>query len=71
MDLAPIEIARQLTVLQSEAFAAVPMHEFIGQLWNKKDKALASNIRKSIARFNKVLRREWIIRVRTFSEMLM
>jgi son of sevenless-like protein len=51
MDLDPIEVARQLTLIDSELFRAIKPYECMGQPWNKPNAAKdAPNITKMIHR---------------------
>eukprot|EP00040_Diaphanoeca_grandis_P021301 m.113455 g.113455 ORF g.113455 m.113455 type:complete len:1196 (-) comp28272_c0_seq1:23-3610(-) len=61
MTLHPIEIARQLTRIESETFRAIKASELAGQAWTKKDKATkAPQVLKMIHRFNQVS--NWVSR---------
>lgn len=55
IDMDPIELARQFTLIQFEIFNNIPIVEFHGQKWNKEDVTLAPNVRKAIRRFNEAL----------------
>jgi hypothetical protein len=35
MDLDPLEVARQLTLIDNHMYKSIPPFEFIGQPWNK------------------------------------
>ena len=57
----PEEIARQLTLIEFDLFAAIKPSEFLNQNWNKKTSAITSaNILNISARFNKMVL--WVIR---------
>jgi son of sevenless-like protein len=54
-DLDPIEVARQLTLLEETLYRAIKPQECLNQAWNKTNKdQLAPNILAVIRRFNKV-----------------
>ncbi|KAI9101897.1 ras guanine nucleotide exchange factor domain-containing protein [Phlyctochytrium arcticum] len=47
MDLDPLELARQLTVMESKVFGAIQPTELVGQLWTKKsDTSMAIHVRQ-------------------------
>jgi len=51
----PVEIARQITIIESQMFREVRPQEFLNQSWTKKDKELRSpNLLKMIRLFNKI-----------------
>lgn len=51
----PIELARQLTLIEYKLFAAIKPSECVAQHWmSKKKDELAPNILKMISRFNEV-----------------
>jgi len=55
MDLHPVEVARQLTLIEHELLEKIRPFEFLGQAWTKKDKEVrAPNILTMIKRFNQV-----------------
>ena len=55
LDVDPLEMARQLCLIEYAAFRRVETAEFLGQGWTKRDKALRSpNIMRVIERFNRV-----------------
>lgn len=52
MDLDPIEVARQLTLLDSEIFRSISPMECMGQPWNKSNAIVnAPSITKMIQRY--------------------
>ncbi|EGC38273.1 hypothetical protein DICPUDRAFT_53443 [Dictyostelium purpureum] len=54
-DLDPTEVARQLTLFESDLFRKIGAKECLGQAWNKQDKEeKAPNIVNFIKRFNQV-----------------
>ncbi|EGD80856.1 hypothetical protein PTSG_01442 [Salpingoeca rosetta] len=61
MTLHPIEVARQLTIIDSGLYRAIKPSELVGQQWNKADKESKSpNVLAFIRHFNHVSR--WAIR---------
>lgn len=55
MDIDPIEVARQMTLIDSEYFRSIRPYECMGQPWNKPNATtVAPNITKMIHRFNQV-----------------
>eukprot|EP01094_Clydonella_sp_ATCC50884_P025531 TRINITY_DN6747_c0_g1_i1.p1 TRINITY_DN6747_c0_g1~~TRINITY_DN6747_c0_g1_i1.p1 ORF type:complete len:651 (+),score=144.26 TRINITY_DN6747_c0_g1_i1:320-2272(+) len=55
LDMDPILVARQLTLIEAEMFQQIGPMEFAGQGWSKADKETTSpNILKMIRRFNHV-----------------
>jgi hypothetical protein len=53
MDLDPLEVARQMTLIDSELYRAIRPHECMGQPWNKPNATtFAPNITKMIQRFS-------------------
>ncbi|XP_071800444.1 son of sevenless homolog 2-like [Asterias amurensis] len=56
MTLHPIEIARQLTILEADLFRAVQPSELVGTVWTKKDKNITSpNLLKMIHHSNMLI----------------
>lgn len=54
-DVSPIELARQITILDHELFAAIEPKECLKCVWSgKQQKELAPNILKMIDQFNRV-----------------
>eukprot|EP00842_Homolaphlyctis_polyrhiza_P006669 jgi/Hompol1/7002/HPOL_005160-RA len=54
-DLDPLEIARQLTIKESELFSAIQPAEFLDKSWSKKDKPnVAVNVKKLALLSNQV-----------------
>ncbi|XP_004349414.2 guanine nucleotide exchange factor [Capsaspora owczarzaki ATCC 30864] len=59
LSLSPIEIARQLTLIESDIYRTIKPSELVGQPWVKSDKEERSpNVLKMIHRFNAVSR--WV-----------
>ncbi|KAL6060557.1 pleckstriny domain-containing family H member 1-like isoform X2 [Balamuthia mandrillaris] len=59
LDLSPLEVARQLTLLEFELFYKIQPKEFLSNGWSAgKNKETAPNIIVTIERFNKVS--EWV-----------
>jgi hypothetical protein len=57
LDLHPLEVARQLTLIEHNLYRTITPCECLRQRWTSKDKAtLAPNIIALIDRFNKVSR---------------
>src|SRR5690606_32845280 len=58
MALHPVEMARQLTLIEERFYQAVQPNEFLEQKWTKKDSKaqLAPNLSAFIERFNTVSR---------------
>jgi len=55
IDLAPLEVARQLTLIEFDLFRRVAPKELLHQSWSREDKeTLAPNIINVISRFNQV-----------------
>eukprot|EP00004_Rigifila_ramosa_P020208 TRINITY_DN5232_c0_g1_i1.p1 TRINITY_DN5232_c0_g1~~TRINITY_DN5232_c0_g1_i1.p1 ORF type:complete len:1294 (+),score=320.90 TRINITY_DN5232_c0_g1_i1:317-3883(+) len=55
LDVDPLEVARQLTLIESEIFNEIESKECLTQAWNSRDKETAApHITKLIARFNDV-----------------
>lgn len=55
MDLDPTEVARQLTLIDSNLYRAIKPQECLGQPWNKPGASQrAPNITSMISRFNQV-----------------
>jgi hypothetical protein len=55
VDVDPLEIARQIAVLEHELFCRIRSQELIGQKWSKESlRPLAPNVMAVIARFNAV-----------------
>ena len=53
IDLHPLEVARQLTLLEFDLFTAIEMSELMGLRWNTPEKEVVSpNVMKMIRRFN-------------------
>ena len=51
----PVEVARQLTKIESELYRSIKASELTGQGWTKADKhARAPNVLNMINRFNQV-----------------
>eukprot|EP01134_Creolimax_fragrantissima_P003726 CFRG3726T1 len=57
LNISPIEIARQLTLIDFELFSKIQSHELVGQVWNKR-RSKASNVCACIDRFNLVS--QWV-----------
>ena len=54
----PVEVARQLTKIESELYRSIKPSELTGQGWTKADKhARAPNVLNMINRFNQVSQR--------------
>eukprot|EP01130_Rhizamoeba_saxonica_P000136 TRINITY_DN10149_c0_g1_i1.p1 TRINITY_DN10149_c0_g1~~TRINITY_DN10149_c0_g1_i1.p1 ORF type:complete len:1029 (+),score=234.80 TRINITY_DN10149_c0_g1_i1:25-3111(+) len=54
-DMEPLEIARQMTLIEYDMWVVIPPWEFLGQAWAKKDRVTrAPNICRMIDRFNLV-----------------
>ncbi len=55
IDLNPVEVARQLTILEHNLFSAIEGRELLNQCWNKEQKeADAPNVTLTIRRFNQM-----------------
>jgi son of sevenless len=55
IDLHPVEVARQLTILEFQLFAAIEGKELLNQCWNAEDKEIqAPNVTLTISRFNQM-----------------
>lgn len=56
LELSPLEIARQMTIVDSYTFRRIKLSEFQGQAWNKEEtKAKKSpNVTDAVENFNKV-----------------
>ncbi|MFX6949523.1 RasGEF domain-containing protein, partial [Acinetobacter baumannii] len=55
VDIEPVEVARQLTLLAQELLQNIQSFELLGSAWTKADKwTRAPNVMKSISHFNKV-----------------
>lgn len=55
IDLHPVEVARQLTILEFQLFAAIEGRELLHQCWNGPDKETAApNVTLTISRFNQM-----------------
>jgi son of sevenless len=54
-DLDPLEIARQLTLVESSMFAKIQPIEMMKQEWSKKQDSLAINVRMMTAMSTKVI----------------
>mmetsp|Transcript_18262 Transcript_18262/g.25578 ORF Transcript_18262/g.25578 Transcript_18262/m.25578 type:complete len:478 (+) Transcript_18262:38-1471(+) len=63
VDIAPIEIARQLTLIDYNLCRAIESKEFLGLAWTKKDKEKRSpNLLKMINHFNDISRwSAWLV----------
>ena len=60
IDFNPLEVARQLTIIESNIFRNIAPNECIGLAWSKKDaKERSPNILQMINRFNKVS--DWVV----------
>lgn len=53
-DLDPLEIARQLTLIESSMFEKIQPTELLKQEWSKKENSLAINVRLMTAMSTKV-----------------
>ena len=53
-DISPVELSRQLTLIEFAKFRAIEPKECLGQKWNKKEKDQAPHILTVIKRFNQV-----------------
>ncbi|KAJ1982201.1 hypothetical protein H4R33_005081 [Dimargaris cristalligena] len=58
-DIEPLEIARQLTLMDGRLFGAIRPHELIGQEFSKKDLSTATNVRAMTARSNRIT--AWVV----------
>ncbi|KAJ1928155.1 hypothetical protein IWQ60_002322 [Tieghemiomyces parasiticus] len=58
-EIEPLEIARQLTLMDSALFGALRPHELIGQEFSKKDLGVATNVRAMTARSNRIT--AWVV----------
>ena len=55
IDLNPVEVARQLTILEHQLFSAIEGRELLNQCWNKDNKEVdAPNVTLTIRRFNQM-----------------
>ncbi|KAJ3046093.1 hypothetical protein HDV00_003843 [Rhizophlyctis rosea] len=45
LDVDPLEIARQLTIMESRVFLRISPGELVGQEWTKKDSRISGNVR--------------------------
>ncbi|KAL6044924.1 Son of sevenless 1 [Balamuthia mandrillaris] len=54
LDFHPLEVARQLTIIDFEIFRSIKRDEYFRKAWSKNDQALAPNVIRWIDRFNQV-----------------
>ncbi|KAJ1655231.1 hypothetical protein IWQ61_004985 [Dispira simplex] len=58
-DIDPVEVARQLTIMDGRLFGAIRPHELIGQEFSKKDESTATNVRAMSARSTRIT--AWVV----------
>ncbi|KAJ1984973.1 hypothetical protein H4R34_000316 [Dimargaris verticillata] len=58
-DINPVEVARQLTIMDCRLFCAIRPHELIGQEFSKKDLSMAVNVRSMTARSTRIT--AWVV----------
>ncbi|KAL6078720.1 Son of sevenless 1 [Balamuthia mandrillaris] len=54
LDFHPLEVARQLTIIDFEIFRSIKRDEYFRKAWSKNDYGLAPNVIRWIDRFNQV-----------------
>jgi son of sevenless-like protein len=54
VELDPLEVARQLTLIESDYFSSIHTHEFLRKSWSDKENNKSINVKKMIALSNKV-----------------
>jgi son of sevenless-like protein len=55
LDLDPLEIARQLTIVDSRLYNDLKPVEFLNKAWSRKDNISSPNVTRLIERFNQVI----------------
>nr|KAJ3412426.1 hypothetical protein HK105_002352 [Polyrhizophydium stewartii] len=56
LDLDPLEVARQLTIKESEIFSQIQISEFLNKAWSRKDQPdLAQNVKRMSSMSNQVI----------------
>ena len=54
IDLDPIEISRQITLIDQELYQSLENREFLNMEWSSKDDSISPHIKKMINHFNRV-----------------
>ncbi|KAJ3217300.1 hypothetical protein HK099_005530 [Clydaea vesicula] len=58
LDIDPLELARQLTILESHDFISIKPFEFLNKEWSNKNSMEISNIKNAAKTFNMIMR--WV-----------